>query len=273
MPFCSQCGLEMDEGSAFCSQCGRPQGQQEPLPPSSAKDPLHQSYQVRIREYLRSGWEIFKKYPGPFIGFTAILGVVLALENIPYLGKILIFVLGAPLGVGPMIVAAKLAQGQPVQFADFFSGYHFFKQLVFRDLTIYGVMIITALPWVIPLSLLSIRSRGMTMMAGWQISMMVLAGLVGLIWFLLIIYLTVCWVFSSLFILDRRLSFWEAMEASRQAVKNQWFPFFLFLLALALINLGGCLALMVGLLVTWPFTLCALAAAFTDIFGLQSKDY
>ena len=275
---CPGCGQEVEAATAFCAHCGQKQGpgalppRGQPLLVPQVQDPLTEAFEVRTSDYLRLGWELFKQFPGGFIGFAAILGVVAALERIPYLGVILLLVLGAPLGVGPLIVAAKLVQRQPVQFGDFFSGYHFFGQLVLRDLVMYGIMLVTLLPCAIPLGFLfMMRHRQVEPML--QTGVGVLVGLLGILWLILIIYLAVCWVFSSLLILDRRQGFWPAMELSRHAVKPRWFSFCGFLLLLGLINLAGALACLVGLLVTVPLSACAITVAFADIFGLRSKEY
>ena len=63
------------------------------------------------------------------------------------------------------------------------------------------------------------------------------------------------------------------MELSRLTVNPRWFAYFAFLLLLSLLNLGGALLLGLGLLVTIPVSFGAVAAAYADIFGLQSKEY
>ena len=45
--------------------------------------------------------------------------------------------------------------------------------------------------------------------------------------------------FTYLFIVDRKMDFWPAMQASHELVKKDYFGFILFLLALFLINIGG----------------------------------
>ena len=82
----------------------------------------------------------------------------------------------------------------------------------------------------------------------------------------------VSYLFASVLVIDRRLDFWPAMELSRRTVQTQWFGFFIFFLLILLINLGGALLLGLGLLVSLPVSACAVAAAYADVFGLQS-DY
>jgi uncharacterized membrane protein len=144
----------------------------------------------------------------------------------------------SPLFMGNFIVSAKLLQGQPPEFRDFFAGFQYF----------------------LPLMLLSL-----------------VAGLfIGIGTLLLIIpgiYLIVAFMFASYLVVDRRLDFWPAMELSRHTVNPRWFSCFAFVLLVVLLNLAGAIALGVGLLVTIPLSFCAVTAAYADIFGLQSKEY
>ncbi len=112
-----------------------------------------------------------------------------------------------PLLMGNFIVSAKLLQGQPPEFRDFFAGFQYF----------------------LPLLLLSL-----------------VAGLfIGIGTILLIIpgvYLAVAYMFASYLVVDRRLDFWPAMELSRRTVTPRWFGYFAFVLLMALLNLAGVVA-------------------------------
>ncbi len=52
--------------------------------------------------------------------------------------------------------------------------------------------------------------------------------------------------FTYLFIVDKKMDFWPAMQASHELVKKDYFGFTLFLVTLILINIGGFLALFCG---------------------------
>ena len=58
--------------------------------------------------------------------------------------------------------------------------------------------------------------------------------------------------FTYLFIVDKRMDFWPAMQASHAVVKNDYFGFTMFLLLMVLVNLLGVLCCIVGVLVTIP---------------------
>lgn len=75
--------------------------------------------------------------------------------------------------------------------------------------------------------------------------------------------------FTYLFILDKRMDFWPAMNASHAVVKNDYFGFTMFLLVLALIDLLGVLCCVVGLLITLPLTVAAITVAYRDLVGFD----
>ncbi len=176
--------------------------------------------------------------PGWFVGFFLIyIGIQIVLGVIPLVGRFAAFAIGPALMMGNFIVCAKLLQGRSPQFNDFFLGFRFFLPLL-----------LTAL----------------------------VGGLITGIGFILLIipgvYFLLAYIFAAPLVVDRRLDFWEALELSRRTVNPIWFNMFGFLLLLLLLNLGGAVALGVGLLVTVPVTMGAITAAYADLFGLQS-DY
>jgi uncharacterized membrane protein len=78
--------------------------------------------------------------------------------------------------------------------------------------------------------------------------------------------------FTYLFIVDRKMDFWPAMQASHELVKKDYFGFTLFLLTQILINIGGFLACFVGLLITVPLSIAAITVAYRDLVGFENKE-
>jgi uncharacterized membrane protein len=75
--------------------------------------------------------------------------------------------------------------------------------------------------------------------------------------------------FTYLFIVDKRMGFWEAMKASHNIVRNDYFGFTMFLIAAFLVNVLGFLCLIVGLMVTVPLTFAAITVAYRDLVGFE----
>ena len=77
-------------------------------------------------------------------------------------------------------------------------------------------------------------------------------------------------ILTLVLVIDKRLDFWPAFKLSDVTISRHWGKFFGFMFVLALINVAGIMAAVVGLLVTAPITLAALIFAYEDIFASAS---
>ena len=77
--------------------------------------------------------------------------------------------------------------------------------------------------------------------------------------------------FTYLFIVDKRMGFWEAMQASHAVVRNDYFGFTVFLLALAGIAILGFLCLIVWMFVAIPVTFAAITIAYHETVGFEPR--
>ncbi len=201
---------------------------------------LQKSYTVKIGDYIGSGWETFKKNPGGFVGFAivvALINIAIAMveKSASPVGTLISLLISGPLNAGFLIVAFKLLKNRTTTFGDFFRGFNNF----------------------LPLFLVSFIS----------------SVVIGLGFFLILIpgiYLAVSYTFALPLVLDKKMNFWDAMEFSRKLISKNWFSFFGFAFVLVLLNLAGALLLGVGLLVTIPLSVGAIAAAYADIVGLPA---
>ncbi len=250
IPRCIVCGTAYADGSRFCPRDGGaviPEALRESRPSPfdtgrklSAEElerEARRDYAVRIGDWLRAGWAAFREDPGGFVGITALFFAVTGLLSHAPMAGVLIGPVLAPLWAGLYIVAIMVLSRRKTEFADFFKGYNHFLPLLLAGLV--GAVFIAA-----------------------GIALLVVPG----------IYLAVGYVFSFLLIVDRRMDFWQALELSRKVVTTNWFSVFGFLLTLLLLNIGGAILLLVGLLVTFPVSCCAVAAAYRDIFGIESVE-
>lgn len=196
---------------------------------------INEGYEVDPSKYLKEGWEIFKSRAGEFIVFTLVIVVAMTVFSRLHLpGSLAGSVVMAPLYAGFIIVVFMLFKGQQVQFGDFFKGFNYFLPLVLANIV-------------------------MSILITIGMFLLILPG----------IYLMVSYMFVSIFIVDYRMEFWQAMETSRQIVTKNWFSLFVFVLVLFVINLLGALVLGIGLLVTIPLSFCSVCVAYRDIVGLS----
>jgi len=103
----------------------------------------------------------------------------------------------------------------------------------------------------------------------------ILIGIFTFIGFLLLIIpgliVASMYKFTYLFIVDKRMDFWEAMQASHAVVKQDYFGFVMFLILAFLVNVIGFCCLVVGLLVTIPWTFAAITVAYSEIVGFEPR--
>ncbi len=258
MDWCPGCKEDVDLDDRFCRHCGQKLREASSRPAASRgfKTLEVEDYQDTAGHYLKAGWGLFKQDIPGFVGFSfLVLLIHLAIYSLGWFGLSLFFLL-SPLWAGFLVVSTKLFQKQRAQFGDFFAGFRYFLPLVLFNL-VGGALVILG------------------------VCLLVLPG----------IYLIVSYMFATLLILDRRLNFWTAMESSRKMVDRNWAGVFSLLIVLWLINLAGVLLslgimismlfiqtirvatyplFLLGLVVTIPWSYCAVTIAYADLFGIQA---
>jgi uncharacterized membrane protein len=97
-------------------------------------------------------------------------------------------------------------------------------------------------------------------------------GLVGLsLCFFPVFIVAALYLFPFLFLIDRKLPFWDAMEASRKLVWKDPGAYLWFAILLTLLNLLGLILAVVGLLFTIPATIAAITVAYQETVGFVHK--
>ena len=166
------------------------------------------------------------------------LGVYVALALVTFvLGSMVPFIIQGPLTAGFFIFCMKKTMNRRAEFSDLFNGFNFFIPALLASLVIAVFVAIGTLFCIIP---------GIVVAASCK--------------------------FTYLFIVDKRMDFWRAMEASHAVVKNDYFGFSMFLIALTLLNVLGFICCLVGMLVTMPITVAAITVAYRDIVGFDARN-
>ena len=185
-----------------------------------------------LQRYLKEGWELFPANAMNLV-VAALLFVVVhfAANFIPFAP----FLVTGPMMGGMFLVVMDIMEGKPFNAMRVFDG---FKKLV-------------------PLVLVGILTSVFTMTG---FILLIIPGFFVMGWYL----------FPYLFVVDEAMDFWQAMEASRNIGFANHVQVALMALVLAVINLIGALMFGIGLLVTVPLTVCAIAKAYEDLSGFKS---
>ena len=145
-------------------------------------------------------------------------------------------ILQGPMIAGLHIFTMKKLMGRRAEFADLFTGFNYFVPTLVASILIGVFVFAGTLLCVIP---------GLVVAAMYK--------------------------FTYLFIVDKRMDFWPAMQASHAVVKRDYVGFTLFLLLLVLVDILGVLCCVVGIFVAIPVTFAAITVAYKEIVGFEQR--
>ncbi len=165
------------------------------------------------------------------IGTFLLLGLVLLA-----LSSMVPIIIQGPLTAGFHIFCMKKILNRQAEFADLFKGFNFFVPALVASLVISLFVSVGTLFCIIP---------GLVVAAMYN--------------------------FTYLFIVDKRMDFWPAMQSSHAVVKNDYFGFTMFVLLMLLVDLLGLVCCVVGIFVAVPVTLAAITAAYREIVGFDQR--
>lgn len=193
---------------------------------------LNEGYEFKLERYISTGFELFKKEYGLFIGFSIVAGLISAVAGmIPFVGYFIQAVITALINLGYFYVARKIKLGETPDFGDFFKPFNALGDVVGVALVVFLLTILGVLCLIVP----------------------------G-------IYLGVAWGFAvPIVYFYSGVALWDSMEASRRVITKNWWWFLLLGICIVLINIVGALCLLVGLLITIPASHLIMYAAFDDI--------
>ena len=215
-------------------------------------------YQLAIGDVISEAWQKTKGIKRYVLGagillyivmfvFIMILGVIMALTGqtgetisagsvvLQFVVQIALMAVILPFIGGIFIMCVKHIQGHEVSFGDLFS-----------CLGKTGSLLITAIL--------------MNIMIFIGFMLFIIPG----------IYLSVAYILTVPLVVDRGLSPWEALEASRKAITKKWFTVFGFYLVLLVIMVVSMIPLGLGLIWTIPMMAVAFAIFYRQVFGIES---
>ncbi|MGH9754968.1 MAG: zinc-ribbon domain-containing protein [Blastocatellia bacterium] len=234
-------------------------------------------------EWIGEAWKLFTNNPGAWIGMTlttAIITIVLIVLPIAFilvpmgifastsspdsalatagfalllipLFLIVMLVVAAYLSSGMYRAAIRQARGETISVGDLFSGGDCFLRvlglMVLLGITQFVIAFIFSVPGMIVEALQPLGSTAA------NIPILIISGFI---------------FFAIPLIVDRKAGVFEAISASIEATKSQWWMFAIFAFVLGLLFSIGAIVCGVGLLVTVPLYFTTAAIAYRDTFGL-----
>lgn len=221
----------------------------------SIEEALSRGYDFQIGELLGESWQRVKGTKGIIMGgflvfyavmmaasfvLGGVLGVFGALNESPaamIIGQLVIGILSSavayPFMAGINMIGIRRAADQALNFNEIFS--HFGRTLP---------LVITA------------------------VVMMLLIYLGMLLLLIPGLYLAVAYMLAIPLVVERGLSPWQALEASRKAISQHWFKVFGLFLLLGLISMISAIPLGIGLIWSIPLFVIAMGVLYRTIFGV-----
>ena len=190
------------------------------------------NFKIDIVGWFFEAWQIFKSgWQVYMLTALVFMAVNILAQLIPFGGLIV----SGPMVCGIFMVISDHLEGRGYKLGRLFGGFAYFVPALSSSLLI---LIFTVMGLVL----------------------LVIPGLIFGSWYL----------FTYLFIIDRGMDFWPAMEASRKLAFNDIVGFALFFLVIGIVNFLGFLFFFVGTLVTVPLTFIATYVAYRKLVGLQA---
>jgi zinc-ribbon domain len=235
-------------------------------------------------EWIAEAWKLFTNSPGAWIGMiliSAVIGIVLVvlpftlifipmgifasnsepgaalataglglLLLIPVL-LIVIFLATAYLWSGMYSAAIRQVKGEAISVGDLFSGGDCFLRVLGLIVLVTIAQLAVRLAFSVP-GLIIEELAPLGRLAS-SVPSIIISGFI---------------FFAIPLIVDRKMGVFEAISASVNATKAQWWMFAIFVFVLGLLSGIGVLGCLVGVLVTAPFYFTTPAVAYRDTFGL-----
>lgn len=240
---------------------------------ASQPELLARDYEVDIGGGLGQSWEMFKASAGVCIGATALVYAVLfGIGFIPYLGMVLPLFLTGPLFGGLWFFFVKKMRGQPAGLEDAFSGFGpRFVPLMLVGLvtTLLSYLCLAPAGVIFLIAAVGAWTSGQSQgdFGGAGPLLLVVSGLLALVGFGGLVYLSVSWFFALPLVIDKGLNFWPAMRLSWKVVGKHWWMTLWLVVVWGVIASVGFLACLVGALVTIPVAMGMAASHYQKVFG------
>lgn len=211
---------------------------------------------------VSAAWKVFKKnwkfLVPALIATIAIMFVLQTLQKtveskiiLSLLVSVIAIIVGIMITLGWSKIVLKLVHNHEIVWQDFKTDTKtwlpFFLARLLIGIFMFAAIMIFALPifWAIG-----------SMVAG-LVFPVILSIILSLFGFVLVIWVTIRYMFISFIAVEKKLNAWKMLTESSRLVKGHTIQLFIFGLLLLLINIIGALLVLVGLLVSVPVSMIA----------------
>ena len=217
-------------------------------------------------ECIKAGFELIRSQYWLFLGII-LVGVIIG--SVVPLG-----ILMGPMMCGIYLALFKTRRGQPIEFGTLFKGFDYFGDAVIATL----IHMVPILVIIIPAYVIFYAGIFLTMLASGRngepdpsalLGFIALFGVFMLVVVVLLILMSVLFIFAYPLIVVRRLSGVDAVKLSIRAGLANFWRLLGMLLLLSLLTFCGVILCYVGAFLVMPISYAAIAMAYEQVFGLR----
>lgn len=242
-------------------------------------------FEFNFTNYISKGFELIQQNIGGFIGFTLLWFIVQmivgqleqALAGMSL--NIFSYIINAMWLPGFYIVANRIHKRKEYSFGNFFDGHKQGGRLIGVFFLMSLIAAIPIIPGIVSLVVndsiieeIQLFQEALQNQELYFPEISTLTLVLIIVGFIGAFYLQVSYLFAVPLVTFTNLGIWEAMELSRKVVAKKFLLVLVFVILLALINVGGFILLGIGILFTYPAAMCITYLAFEDIFQLETED-
>ena len=232
-----------------------------------ADDLIARAAPLDIGACLGGAFDLWKSNLLPLVGVTFLVLLAQGISQmIPIIGPLSGLVLNGVFYGGLYYYYLGKLRGEPRDIGDGFAGFsQAFVPLMLATLMTTLIIVGLILVLCAPLFMFLVKAAMMQGAHHHPAAMPAFSGLtvIGmLVGFVVVLYLSVSWIFTFPLVIDQGLKPWTAMEVSRRVVARQWFRVFVVVLVGAILAMLGIIGLFIGIIFTLPLMFGTLICAY-----------
>lgn len=240
--------------------------------PISARELVARTGKIDVFECLSKSFKLWTSNFLSIVGVTLlVMFIQIVISMIPILGGIAgLFINGVIYGGLYYFYLGKM-RDQPRNVGDAFAGFsNAFVPLMLASLLVAAFVLIPIMPFFGSIFFAALTaghfdSSNVAALAGGSML------LIALITFLVVVYISVCSLFTFALVIDKGLGPWTAFTVSWRAVNRQWFRVFFVMFLGSLLSMIGVIGLFVGVFLTIPLGIGAMLYAYEEMFNPTSS--
>ena len=233
-----------------------------------ARELVANAGQVDVFDCLGKSFKLWTTHFLPIVGVTLLVLVIqMAISMFPFFGAFAGFFLNGVFYGGLYYYYLGKMRDEPRALGDAFAGFSkCFVPLMLASLLLAAFILVPAMPFFMTVFFAAVAA-GNTSSSGIAA---VLGGgmlLIGVITFLVVIYLTICSLFTFALVIDKGLGPWTAFTVSWRTVNRQWFRVFFVMFLGVLLSMLGLVGLIIGVFLTIPLSIGSVLYAYETLFN------